>query len=384
MAGDQALLNAESVKALVVQYKTVHSKNDKTFLDALKGANEEQLKSLCEITDVESKGTNLSTRKKILEVVKGETEKKSKTKKKAAPKEVTKANKSETEPLFVISTKLSNLVPKMGTEDYERTKASIKEDGLKEPLLVDRETKVLVDGHNRHKILNELGIEITEDMIKYEDIPKEEQDRRVYSANIARRHLTDLEKISLAQKFMPDAIKKLKEEAKEERKAGISKARSNGATDKAEKKSNKKTRQKEADLYGVSEWSVRKMELLQKYTPYLLEKEQEKESPDLEALYNRVKIWYDKVKENRPLLKKVEKNQIALRDAYDEMLERESKKEEKAQGRETRPKKKDLLDRVILVWKEKYEMEDFLFQDLDEYDMEIYKLINAEQINNTK
>jgi ParB-like chromosome segregation protein Spo0J len=274
----------------------------------------------------------------------------------------------------------------MGTEDYERTKASIKEDGLKEPLLVDRETKVLVDGHNRHKILNELGIEITEDMIKYEDIPKEEQDRRVYSANIARRHLTDLEKISLAQKFMPDAIKKLREETQEERKANISKNRSSsGGLGKTKKEpSGKRARQKEADLYGVSEWSVRKMELLQKYTPYLLEKEQEKESPDLDALYNRVKIWYDKVKEDKLLLKRVEKAQIALRDAYDEILERESEKDKKTEEKKARPKKKDLLDRVILVWKEKYEMEDFLFQDLDEYDMEIYKLINAEQINNTK
>jgi ParB-like chromosome segregation protein Spo0J len=101
---------------------------------------------------------------------------------------------------LVINEKYKDLVPPLTTEEYNELKQSIKEKGLWVPIIINSQNVVL-DGHHRFKICEELGIEartLTRDF---------ETDNHealfVIDANLKRRHLNDFQKTELALKAKP-------------------------------------------------------------------------------------------------------------------------------------------------------------------------------------
>ena len=56
-----------------------------------------------------------------------------------------------------INNKYASLVPELTREEYESLKESIKQNGLWVPLIVNQDG-VLLDGHHRYKVCQELGI----------------------------------------------------------------------------------------------------------------------------------------------------------------------------------------------------------------------------------
>ena len=76
----------------------------------------------------------------------------------------------------------ANLFPMMSEADFEALKADIAKNGLQEPLVLWEEQ--LIDGRNRLKACEELGIEPVDSML--EDIDPFDF---VISANLRRRHL---------------------------------------------------------------------------------------------------------------------------------------------------------------------------------------------------
>lgn len=93
------------------------------------------------------------------------------------------------------------LLPELSAEDSDRLTASIKARGVEVPVIVD-ENGDIIDGHNRARIANELGI----------DYPKEvrtglaDHEKRLLAVdlNLARRHMTDAQKVLLGRAIEPD------------------------------------------------------------------------------------------------------------------------------------------------------------------------------------
>jgi hypothetical protein len=96
--------------------------------------------------------------------------------------------------------------PKLSSADYEALKASIRKNGLFEPIVVNASGQIL-DGRHRHRACQELGI--TPKTISFETIknaaPNQSlsEERYVYDSNIERRHLTPSQKAALALEFLP-------------------------------------------------------------------------------------------------------------------------------------------------------------------------------------
>ena len=85
-------------------------------------------------------------------------------------------------------------MPPLSTEEYSELEASIKEHGIQVPILID-EDGVVIDGHHRQKIAQELGIRCP----KRQATDKTESEKRTLalSLNVHRRHLTREEKRAL-------------------------------------------------------------------------------------------------------------------------------------------------------------------------------------------
>ncbi|MDN6534571.1 MAG: ParB N-terminal domain-containing protein [Yaniella sp.] len=85
-------------------------------------------------------------------------------------------------------------MPPLSPEEYSELEASIKEHGIQVPILID-EDGVVIDGHHRQKIAQELGIRCP----KRQVIDKTESEKRTLalSLNVHRRHLTREQKRAL-------------------------------------------------------------------------------------------------------------------------------------------------------------------------------------------
>ena len=87
------------------------------------------------------------------------------------------------------------LLPTLPKEEYASLKASISQDGLHFPIVVNKEGFIL-DGHNRFKICNELDIKPRFEEKNFENPLLEK--RFVIEANLKRRHLTIFQKVEMA------------------------------------------------------------------------------------------------------------------------------------------------------------------------------------------
>ena len=85
-------------------------------------------------------------------------------------------------------------MPPLSPEEYSELETSIKEHGIQVPILID-EDGVVIDGHHRQKIAQELGIRCP----KRQVIDKTESEKRTLalSLNVHRRHLTREQKRAL-------------------------------------------------------------------------------------------------------------------------------------------------------------------------------------------
>jgi hypothetical protein len=93
------------------------------------------------------------------------------------------------------------LLPPLSDEDYYRLKDDIARRGVMVPVEVD-ENGAVIDGHHRKQIADSLGI-------KYRTIVRKgmsESEKRLHavSLNLARRHLTDAQKVMLGKEIEPD------------------------------------------------------------------------------------------------------------------------------------------------------------------------------------
>jgi N6-adenosine-specific RNA methylase IME4 len=141
------------------------------------------------------------------------------------------------------------LLPELLAEDYARLKVDIAERGIMVPVEVDEDGNVL-DGHHRMRIAEELGIRCPTIVRRN----MAEHDKRIHAVmlNLARRQLTDAQKVLIGEKIEPDiAARALARKAA----AGASAAPGKPAEKDVENfphlSDNSKTRDEVAELVGI-------------------------------------------------------------------------------------------------------------------------------------
>ena len=85
-----------------------------------------------------------------------------------------------------INPEYSKLIYPLSKSEYKILKGSISNNGLHLPIIVNQDN-VILDGHNRLKICQELGIEPHFEVIEFKDSLQEKE--FVIEINLKRRHL---------------------------------------------------------------------------------------------------------------------------------------------------------------------------------------------------
>ncbi|GIU71963.1 MAG: hypothetical protein KatS3mg003_1442 [Candidatus Nitrosocaldaceae archaeon] len=99
---------------------------------------------------------------------------------------------------LIINEEYKALLPRLSNDECNALKESIKNDGMKYPIIVNKKG-VIIDGYNRYNICNELGIEPE---VKVIDTLDEIEDKElVIKLNLKRRQLDAIDKCLLAEKL---------------------------------------------------------------------------------------------------------------------------------------------------------------------------------------
>jgi hypothetical protein len=106
-----------------------------------------------------------------------------------------------------INEEYAKLVPEISQSNYESLKASIKEDGLFVPIILNQHG-IILDGHHRYRACHELGIEPRTMEREFEDSLLEKQ--FVIEVNLKRRHLNEFQIAELGYKLEEVEGKKAK------------------------------------------------------------------------------------------------------------------------------------------------------------------------------
>lgn len=93
-----------------------------------------------------------------------------------------------------------DLVPRPTKEEFDVLKESLMLEGQKDPIVVNSKG-IILDGHTRHEILNEIGIEDKDIEYRIKDFPDaDEEELYVMSSNSNRRQLNPFQKIEMYYK----------------------------------------------------------------------------------------------------------------------------------------------------------------------------------------
>lgn len=105
---------------------------------------------------------------------------------------------------MIAMTRPYQILPDLTSDDFRRLKESILERGVQVPVVVDEDGNI-IDGHHRAMIADSLGVEYP----KVVRTGLNQSEKRILAAelNIARRHMTDAQKVKLGQDIEPDIAK---------------------------------------------------------------------------------------------------------------------------------------------------------------------------------
>jgi ParB-like chromosome segregation protein Spo0J len=156
------------------------------------------------------------------------------------------------------------LFPQLEGWQFAELCQDIKEKGLLNPIVLD-EGKI-IDGRNRLRACREAGV--TPLFIEFEDLNLDcSVEEYIFSNNIQRRHLSDDQRAALVMRFR----EKLAAEAKRrQQEAGGDHAKKALRAESPEPLESQRTREKLADLAGVSQHKIKLAEQVQRSQPGIL------------------------------------------------------------------------------------------------------------------
>jgi hypothetical protein len=185
---------------------------------------------------------------------------------------------------LVIDKEFEELLPVLTPEEFDRLEQSILKDGMLDPIKVCEDTDtgkyIIIDGHNRYKILKKNNLDcpnwniytITETTLKTRDDVK----RWMLELQLGRRNLSDAEKYEIVQKFKSV----FKQKAKKNQSLGGKGLVNLPKVD---------TRKEMAKATGVSEGIYRKMDVVMKSDNEDLKQKLREKKVSVDAAYKEVK-----------------------------------------------------------------------------------------------
>jgi hypothetical protein len=166
---------------------------------------------------------------------------------------------------------IAEIFPLLTGQDFEKFKLDIKQQGQREPAVLNADG-VLLDGRNRERACNDLGIEL-QTRTRRENEGTSDADF-IWSVNVHRRHLTGDQRSALVMKF---------EDAKKAESHERSRQNLKQNSDVAKTPPRGKTRERLAKEAKVSPHKIRQAATVKKHAPELLEKVERGEMPLREA-----------------------------------------------------------------------------------------------------
>ena len=117
-----------------------------------------------------------------------------------------------------INQEYKSSVPRPSKEEYKALEADIKEKGqATEPIIINKHN-VILDGHTRYEICQKHGLNYRTEQREFPS--KLEEKLYVITANLKRRHLTDMQKIYMAKPLEKLITEKAKQKQRESGKRG--------------------------------------------------------------------------------------------------------------------------------------------------------------------
>lgn len=165
---------------------------------------------------------------------------------------------------IVVDQEFQSLIPPLSEDEFAILKNNIESDGCREPIVLwsSDDRLVIVDGHNRYRICNELEIKF--DTVLYDFSGRDEVKLWIINNQFGRRNINDFQRAELALKAEPLIAARAKERM-------ISGVKANPTANLPEGTS--ETRDELAALAGISARNISKAKnIIEDGAPELLEK----------------------------------------------------------------------------------------------------------------
>ena len=186
---------------------------------------------------------------------------------------------------LVVDKEFEELLPVLTPEEFERLEQNVLKNGMLDPIKVWEEAStgkyIIIDGHNRYKILKKhnIGFKYWEDYkIMYADeLPTRDDVKRwMLEQQLGRRNLSEAEKYEIVQKFKGV----FEQKAKKNQSLGGEGSANLPKVD---------TRKEMAKATGVSEGTYRKMDIVMKSDNEDLKQKLREKKVSVDAAYKEVK-----------------------------------------------------------------------------------------------
>ena len=175
-----------------------------------------------------------------------------------------------------IDPEFERLIPDPDAEEQRWLEESIKKEGCTDPLITWNGT--VIDGHNRFKICTRLGIPFS--YSEKDDLPDRDAVKAwIIERQLARRNLTKYQKSKLALAYEPI----LKEQAKEKQ---IQAGREKLPQKSSEAPKDRETRNKVAEIAGVSHDTIAKVKKIEDAADDDLKEQLEEGKISINKAYN--------------------------------------------------------------------------------------------------
>jgi len=102
--------------------------------------------------------------------------------------------------IITIDPEIEALIPSLKYDEQSKLRESIKEEGCRDPLVIWKDHNILLDGHNRYAICQELGIQFKTVELDFSD--KDRAKLWVLKNQLGRRNLSDFQfKLLVGQEY---------------------------------------------------------------------------------------------------------------------------------------------------------------------------------------
>jgi ParB-like nuclease domain len=163
---------------------------------------------------------------------------------------------------------LAQLFPDLSPDEFEKLKGDIHKNGQIEPIWLNDNCDVVLDGRHRLRACKELGIKPWIAFHQLLEKGRVTEAEFIWSRNVLRRHLTDDQRAAIAVKWS-DAEKQAARQRQREH-GGTAPGRPRNTS--GESAQSVRTREVIAVKAGVSEHKVRQAEVVAAKAPHLTEK----------------------------------------------------------------------------------------------------------------